>query len=166
MASLLYGSGLRLMECVRLRVIDLIFHADQIHIQNSKGQNARITVLPVALKQPLERRLSKVKALHEEDLADGFGGVYLPYALEEKYPLAAKMWAWQYVFPASSRSGGSPFRESSPSSPLRNTSPTSREDRKHGSRGSLCLRRFIWQFCFFCLSGDFDQIFHRTQDHR
>ena len=104
MASLLYGSGLRLMECIRLRVKDLNFETNQIYVQDSKGQNARITLLPLALKQPLERHLLKVKAVHQEDLAEGFGQVYLPYAIDRKYPSAARTWGWQYVFPAPKRS--------------------------------------------------------------
>ena len=103
-ACLLYGSGLRLMECIRLRVKDLDFQANQIHVQDTKGQNARITILPVALKPSLERHLSKVKLIHQEDVAEGFGEVYLPYAIDRKYPAASREWAWQYVFPAARRS--------------------------------------------------------------
>ncbi len=104
MASLLYGSGLRLMECLRLRVKDLDFNRNQIIVQDSKGQNARITVLPMSLKPQLQLQLKKVKLLHEQDLAEGFGAVYLPFALAYKYPSAAKSFAWQYVFPALKRS--------------------------------------------------------------
>jgi integron integrase len=104
MANLLYGSGLRLMECVRLRVKDLDFQYNQITVRDGKGEKDRITVLPQALNGPLRRHLAKVKLLHEDDLLEGFGEVYLPYALDRKYPNAAKEWGWQYVFPASSRS--------------------------------------------------------------
>jgi integron integrase len=104
MANLLYGSGLRLMECVRLRVKDLDFQYNQITVRDGKGEKDRITILPQALKEPLRRHLAKVKLLHEDDLLEGFGEVYLPYALDRKYPNAAKEWGWQYVFPASSRS--------------------------------------------------------------
>ncbi|MCI0411581.1 integron integrase [bacterium] len=104
MACLLYGSGLRLMECVRLRVKDLNFEMNQIHVQDSKGQNARITILPVTLKEALNLHLCKVKAIHQEDLASGFGEVYLPYAIDRKYPSASRTWAWQYVFPSFKRS--------------------------------------------------------------
>ena len=104
MACLLYGSGLRLMECIRLRVKDLDFHYNHIVVRDTKGQNARITLFPLALKEQLERHLKHVQLLHKEDLADGFGHVYLPDALERKYPAAPKEWAWQYVFPASKRS--------------------------------------------------------------
>jgi integron integrase len=104
MANLLYGSGLRLMECVRLRVKDLDFHYNQIAVRSGKGEKDRITILPQAVKEPLRKHLAKVRLLHEEDLLDGFGEVYLPYALDRKYPNADKEWGWQYVFPASRRS--------------------------------------------------------------
>jgi integron integrase len=101
MAQLLYGSGLRLMECVRLRVKDVDFAYARITIRDGKGGKDRITMLPINAAQPLERHLQKVKAQHEEDLEDGFGNVYLPTALERKYPNAQREWAWQYVFPSS-----------------------------------------------------------------
>jgi integron integrase len=104
MASLLYGSGLRLMECLRLRVKDLDLNRNQIAVQDSKGQNARITILPISIKAQLQLHLKKIELLHKQDLLEGYGEVYLPYALEFKYPTAAKSWAWQYVFPASKRS--------------------------------------------------------------
>jgi integron integrase len=104
MASLLYGSGLRLMECVRLRVKDIDFGYNQIVVRDGKGNKDRMTVLPGALKEPLQRHLNKVKAVHEEDLKEGFGQVYLPFALEKKYVNASREWSWQYVFPASKRS--------------------------------------------------------------
>lgn len=104
MASLLYGSGLRLMECVRLRVKDIDFGYNQILIRDAKGQKDRHAMLPLSLKEPLQRHLAKVKTIHEQDLHDGFGRVYLPYALEQKYPNAVGEWGWQYVFPASKRS--------------------------------------------------------------
>jgi integron integrase len=104
MVSLLYGSGLRLIECVRLRVKDLDFHYHQIFIRDGKGEKDRVTVLPDAMIEPLKRQLARIKLLHEEDLSGGFGEVYLPYALDKKYPNAAREWAWQYVFPAAKRS--------------------------------------------------------------
>ncbi|PYV81699.1 MAG: integron integrase [Acidobacteria bacterium] len=104
MASLLYGSGLRLMECLRLRVKDIDFGYGQIVVRDGKGQKDRVTVLPQALKEPLQRHLVRVKALHERDLQEGFGEVYLPTALERKYPKASKEWGWQYLFPAAKRS--------------------------------------------------------------
>jgi integron integrase len=101
MAGLLYGSGLRLMECVRLRVKDIDFGYLRITVRDGKGGKDRITMLPVNLAKPLERHLQKVKAQHEEDLEAGFGSVFLPGAIARKYPGAAKEWAWQYVFPSS-----------------------------------------------------------------
>jgi integron integrase len=104
MASLLYGSGLRLMECVRLRVKDVDFAQRQITVREGKGEKDRVTMLPQSLTEPLRRQIEKAKLLHEEDLAAGHGAIYLPYALERKYPNAGKEWGWQYVFPASKRS--------------------------------------------------------------
>ena len=100
MAGLLYGSGLRLMECVRLRVKDVDFGYLRITVRDGKGAKDRITMLPMNLATPLERHLQKVKAQHEQDLEDGFGEVYLPDALTRKYPKAAREWIWQYVFPS------------------------------------------------------------------
>lgn len=99
-ARLLYGTGMRLMECVRLRVKDVDFAARQITVRDGKGGKDRVTVLPDALIAPLQAHLAQVKALHEADLRAGFGDVYLPFALERKYPDAGRSWAWQYVFPA------------------------------------------------------------------
>jgi integron integrase len=100
MASLLYGSGLRLMECVRLRVKDVDFQQHQIIVREGKGGRARITILPGLLAEPPGRHLSRVKTLHEQDIRTGHGSVYLPFALNRKYPLADIEWGWQYVFPA------------------------------------------------------------------
>lgn len=104
MANLLYGSGLRLMECLRLRVKDLDFGYGQITVRDGKGGRERVTLLPESLRQDLRRHLQKVKLLHQDDLAEGFGTVHLPHALERKYPSAHREWAWQYVFPAVQRS--------------------------------------------------------------
>ena len=101
MAGLLYGSGLRLMECVRLRVKDIDFGYAHITVRDGKGAKDRVTMLPVNLTKSLERHLQKVQAQHEEDLEAGFGSVFLPNAIARKYPRAAKEWAWQYVFPSS-----------------------------------------------------------------
>jgi len=101
MAGLLYGSGLRLMECVRLRVKDLDFELAQITVRDAKGGKDRVTMLPINLAEPLQRHLRQMKARHEQDLEDGFGSVHLPFALSRKFPSAAKEWAWQYVFPSS-----------------------------------------------------------------
>jgi integron integrase len=104
MARLLYGTGMRLMEAVRLRVRDVDVHYRQIAVRNGKGNKDRVTVLPGALFEALKAHLARVKALHDKDLAEGFGHVYLPYALARKYPTAEREWGWQYVFPASVRS--------------------------------------------------------------
>lgn len=101
MANLLYGAGLRLMECLRLRVKDIDFEYNRIIVRDGKGQKDRVTLLPNVVKEPLRDHLNKVKLLYEKDLKQGFGVVYLPYALEKKYPGAGKNWGWQYVFPAS-----------------------------------------------------------------
>ena len=100
MASLLYGAGLRLMECVRLRVKDLDFEQRLIVVRDGKGQHDRITMLPQSLIAPLRTHLQLVQALHQSDLAQGLGAVYLPYALERKLPAANREWVWQYVFPS------------------------------------------------------------------
>jgi integron integrase len=104
MATLLYGSGLRLMECLRLRVKDVDFAYNQIVVRDGKGGKDRITMLPQHVKEPLQRHLEGVKQLHAQDLQTGAGHVYLPYALERKYPNASRAWGWQYVFPASKAS--------------------------------------------------------------
>jgi len=104
MAKILYGSGLRLMECVRLRVKDVDFGNRQIMIRDGKGEDDRVTVLPDALRAPLERQVQNVQRLHQTDLGDGFGEVHLPYALARKYPNASRELNWQYLFPASALS--------------------------------------------------------------
>jgi integron integrase len=101
MASLLYGSGLRLMECLRLRVKDVDFAYAQILVRDGKGGKDRVTMLPVNLAEPLQRHLLRVKTQHDQDLEDGFGTVHLPFALARKYPNAEREWSWQYVFPSS-----------------------------------------------------------------
>ena len=103
-AALLYGAGLRLMECMRLRVQDIDFKRREILVRDGKGFKDRVTMLPAKVASSLQQHLEKVKALHAADLAEGFGEVYLPYALERKYLDAAKSWGWQYVFPAGKRS--------------------------------------------------------------
>lgn len=97
---LFYGSGLRLMECVRLRVKDIDFGYSQIIVRDGKGQKDRFTLLPQSLVEPLKAQLAAARAIHQRDLAAGLGAVYLPYALDRKYPGAARAWIWQYVFPA------------------------------------------------------------------
>ena len=103
-ACLMYGSGLRLMECVRLRVKDIDFDHRAILVRSGKGDKDRVVTLPDELIPVLRRQLEAVRNIHEKDLADGFGAVYLPHALARKYPNAPSQWAWQYVFPASRRS--------------------------------------------------------------
>jgi integron integrase len=104
MAKLLYGSGLRLMECVRLRVKDVDFGNHQIIIRDGKGEKDRATILPDSVVPLLQTQLKKARTIHQKDLQDGFGETNLPYALDRKYPSASKEWAWQYIFPASNRS--------------------------------------------------------------
>ena len=104
MGQLLYGSGLRVMECLRLRVKDVDFSYRQIVVRNGKGQKDRVTMLPGIICEDLQRHLTKTRKLHEHDLKAGYGTVYLPYALERKYKSANRSWAWQYVFPATRRS--------------------------------------------------------------
>ena len=100
MAKLTYGCGLRVMECVRIRVKDLDFEQNQVIVRDGKGQIDRITMLPEHLKPLLQSHLKRVKIIHEQDLKKGLGEVYLPFALARKYPAAAKEWIWQYVFPS------------------------------------------------------------------
>lgn len=104
MAALLYGSGLRLMECIRLRVKDVDFHYKQITVRDGKGQKDRVTPLPEELTAKLKQHLQKVKLLHRKDIEEGFGQVFLPFALQRKYPNANREYGWQYLFPASKRS--------------------------------------------------------------
>ena len=100
MAVLLYGAGLRLLECARLRVKDLDFAANQIVVRSGKGDRDRVTLLPAVVRPALERQLARVRAQHERDLRAGAGWVELPHALARKYPNAGREWAWQWVFPA------------------------------------------------------------------
>jgi len=100
MAKLLYGSGLRLMECIRLRIKDVDFERREIIVRDPKGGHERVTMLAASLVAPLLEHLKRVKLLHDQDLAAGYGQVYLPHALDRKYPNAATEWGWQYVFPS------------------------------------------------------------------
>lgn len=100
MAMLLYGTGMRLMECIRLRVKDVDFGQNLILIRDAKGQKDRVTLLPDRTREPLHRQLAWAKTLHDHALSAGYGMVYLPDALERKYPNANKEWGWQFVFPA------------------------------------------------------------------
>jgi integron integrase len=100
MASLLYGAGLRLLECAELRVKDLNFDRGELTIRDGKGGKDRVTMLPATIKAPLQDHLARIKAQHDADLAAGRGSVALPGALRTKYPNAPREWAWQWVFPA------------------------------------------------------------------
>ena len=102
--SLLYGTGMRLMEGLRLRVKDLDFEYHQITVRDGKGQKDRRTMLPNSLVEPLQQQLQKAKRLHAQDLAMGYGTVEMPYALDRKYPNAQSEWKWQFVFPSWKRS--------------------------------------------------------------
>ena len=102
MAAILYGSGLRLMECCRLRVKDLDWSQNQIVVRAGKGDKDRYTMFPTFLQEPLRRHLAEIKIQHNADLSLGFGSVELPNALARKYPSAPKEWGWQWVFPATS----------------------------------------------------------------
>ena len=99
--ALLYGAGLRIEECLQLRMKDLDFDRHQIVVRRGKGQKDRRTMLPVAVREPLHAHLTEVKRQHERDLAQGAGRTILPFALDRKYPNASTDWAWQFVFPAS-----------------------------------------------------------------
>jgi len=113
--GLLYGTGMRLLECLRLRVKDVELTRREIVVREGKGNKDRVTVLPENLVLPLQAHLARVKTLHDRDLAAGFGEVYLPDALALKYPKAARQWGWQFVFP----------------SPVRSIDPRSGKERRH-----------------------------------
>ena len=100
MFFILYGSGLRHRECRRLRVKDVCFDEGHIVVRNAKGEQDRITVLPDRCKAGLIEQIERVRSLHQRDLADGLGKVYLPFALERKYPNESREFGWQWVFPA------------------------------------------------------------------
>jgi integron integrase len=103
-ASLLYGSGLRLMEALRLRVKDIDFERHELTVRQGKGAKDRMTMLPASIAESLRAQLQKVRQIHQADLKVGFGKVEIPFALERKYPRAATEWGWQYVFPSHKRS--------------------------------------------------------------
>jgi integron integrase len=101
MARLLYGSGLRVMECVRLRVQNIDFGMGEITVRDGKGSKDRLTILPESLVVPLQEQIERVRVQHQQDMEKGFGSVYLPYGLERKYRNAHKEFPWQFLFPAS-----------------------------------------------------------------
>jgi integron integrase len=132
--QLLYGTGMRLMEGLRLRVKDVDFERNQIVIHDGKGMKDRVTMLPDKLKLELQRQLQRAKLLHEKDLAAGLGTVWLPGALQVKYPGAEREWVWQWVFPAASLSGdprGNQGFDTSPSIPLPSRGGEGRILRRH-----------------------------------
>ena len=100
MVQIMYGGGLRLMECLRLRVKDIDFENHRILVYDGKGGDDRVTMLPDRIIFPLKLHLSQVKVLHQNDLSAGLGSVIMPFGLDKKYPSAHKQWMWQYVFPA------------------------------------------------------------------
>jgi len=102
MAQIMYGSGLRLFECLRLRVKDIDFENRRILVYDGKGGDDRVTPLPESIIPALREHLTRVKSIHQKDLKDGYGSVQMPYGLDKKYPNAHKEWIWQYVFPAAS----------------------------------------------------------------
>ncbi len=104
MVKILYGSGLRAIECLRLRVKDFDFDMSEIIVRDGKGKKDRVTILPDDIKDPLRKHLVFIKQVHDNDLSKGFGRVYLPYALAKKYKKADTDFAWQYVFPAKTMS--------------------------------------------------------------
>lgn len=130
-ASLMYGAGLRVMEAVRLRVQDVDFTNEGLFIREAKGDKCRRTLLPKTLIEPLKAQIDLALAIHKQDLTDGFGEVYLPYALAKKYPKASKSPAWQYVFPA-------PNRAVDPRSDMIRRHHIGEQFAKEKSRTSLC----------------------------
>lgn len=101
LGMLMYGAGMREIECLRLRVKDIDFGYKKITVRDGKGEKDRVVMLPEIILEPLQKHLPEVKKQHEEDLKAGFGTVFMPYALDRKYPHKNKEWGWQYVFPAS-----------------------------------------------------------------
>lgn len=99
--SMIYGCGLRVLECLRMRVKDADFHYRQIVVRDGKGNKDRVTMLPAPLIEPLRSHLIRVKQLHEQDLESGYGCVFMPFALDRKYLNACREWGWQYIFPSS-----------------------------------------------------------------
>lgn len=104
LAGLLYGAGLRVTECLSLRVKDVDLGYRQILIRDGKGEKDRVTMLPATAVEPLRGHLDRVRLLHARDIREGYGETRLPYALARKYPRAGREWCWQYVFPSKNRS--------------------------------------------------------------
>jgi len=99
MACIMYGSGLRLMECLRLRMQDLDLQSSTVTVRDGKGNKDRVTMLPSSIKKPLLEHIKKIRKIHENDVKNGYGKVFMPYALSRKYPNASREWRWQWVFP-------------------------------------------------------------------
>ena len=104
MVQIMYGGGLRLMECLRLRVKDIDFENHQILVYDGKGGDDRVTMLPDSIIAPLREHLKRVQAIHQKDISAGYGSVYIPFGLGKKYTAAHKQWIWQYIFPTSTLS--------------------------------------------------------------
>ena len=158
LASLLYGSGLRLMEALRLRVKDVDFSSQQLFVRDGKGVKVRATMFPNSLTEPLRRHLERVKQQHDADLAKGFGSVGLPKALAQKYPNAPKEWAWQYAFPSRQlstdpRSGERRRHHLSPSSLQKAVKEAVRQAEIHKSASCHTFRH---SFATHLLEGGYD----------
>ena len=158
MAQILYGSGLRLMECVRLRIKDIDFDYKTITVRDGKGEKDRVTPLPESVVPDLKRQIERARLLHEEDLASGCGEVYLPDALSLKYPNAARELNWQYIFPASKRSldprGGVERRHHLDSSGLQRA--VKRAAQKAGIRKRVSCHTFRHSFATHLLQNGYD----------
>jgi integron integrase len=115
-AALMYGTGMRLMECLTLRVQDIDFERSEILVRNGKGAKDHVTMLPGTLKEPLKEQLAGVKAIHEADREEGWGAVPMPDALDRKYRSGATEWSWQYVFPQERRWTNAPYWPARPPS--------------------------------------------------
>jgi integron integrase len=132
-ATLLYGTGMRLLECLRLRVKDLEFGNNRIIVRDTKGGEDRVVPFPVVARAEMPSWLSRVKRIHDRDLADGFGSVYLPDAIARKFPGSEREWGWQYVFPGEHRShdprGGELRRRPGSAAPV--LTPAGQPERRH-----------------------------------
>ena len=151
--KLLYGSGLRITECLRLRVQDVDLEMKALTVRNGKGDKDRITTFPEKLVQPLKEHLVRVKVIHEQDLEEGHGQVYLPHALARKYPHADKDWRWQYIFPAGHRSIDP--RSARPAGTTSTPVPSTRRSQRWSARresesGSVRIRSGTASPLIFC----------------
>ena len=145
---LLYGSGMRLFECLQMRVKDIDFTRNEITVRDGKGRKDRVTMLPASCKQALLEHLEKVRRLHEADLDQGLGQAPLPDALDRKYPNADRSWGWQYVFPASSHytdrrtrlpASAPPARKRGPKSHGRRRTSLRRQQTGHAAHAAECV---------------------------